>query len=289
METQQRYELYLNHISALESFRYPGTFEEYKNHVADMLQYSSRFVFEDDLMEGLKNDEAVKSVQRDEPLTMRHIQTAIPDSFVNKGESRKKNKEDKEPTPIWYNVWDVYYINPDDGLYYDLFFVYKIRGLDLLELDDFLNYQLEIWYENNLKKFTRFLQLIARKHGKKLLSQEHIQTINEWIADKGKHPLPEGKEKSQAKPKIIFKRNRNEKSTRLNQEQTALLIYCLRETRIILGNEYLDEKYVGQAFSMLTGFSENTLSRKIVTSAVMKFADIKNTQAVTEALKNVLK
>jgi hypothetical protein len=231
----------------------------------------------------------VKSVQRDEPLTMQHILTAIPDSFVNKGESRKKNKEDKEPTPIWYNVWDVYYITPDDDLYYDLFFVYKIRGLDLLELDDFLSYQLEIWYENNLKKFIRFLQLITRKHGKKLLPPEYIQTISEWIADTEKQPALEGKEKPQAKTETKFKRNRNDNSTRLNQEQTALLIYCLRETRIILGEQYIDEKYVGQAFSILTGFSENTLSRKIVTSTVLKLANIKNTQAVTEALKNVLK
>ena len=36
------------------------------------------------------------------------------------------------------------------------------------------------------------------------------------------------------KTKVKYKRQRDDALTKLNQEQTALLIYCLQKTRIIL-------------------------------------------------------
>lgn len=286
METTQRYELFLNHITAIESFRYPHSFEVYKKDASDMLQYTGQFWFEDDLIEKFKGDETVKSVQKDEPLTIQHLLTAMPDAFVSKGEKRKKNKDDKEPTPIWYNVWDIFYVTPDDGLYYDLFFTYKIRCLDLLEVDDFLNYQLEIWYENNSKKFFRFLQLTVRKH-EKLLPVEYIQTVNEWMAGKEKEPTLEGTEKPSVKTKSKLKRESADNLTMLNQEQTALLIHYLQKAKIFLKDEFLNNKQAGEAMAILTGYSADTLRQTLGMAELERIKNKKNLTDIYNAFARV--
>lgn len=56
-----------------------------------------------------------------------------------------------------------------------------------------------------------------------------------------------------------IKREALDNKTSLSQEQTVLLIHYLQQERIILKDEYLNDKEAGEAFGKLTGYSENTL------------------------------
>jgi len=59
-------------------------------------------------------------------------------------------------------------------------------------------------------------------------------------------------------PKV--KREKNDSLTALNQEETALLAYYLQNNRVIIkDNVWVPNKAIASAFSILTGFSENTL------------------------------
>lgn len=91
------------------------------------------------------------------------------------------------------------------------------------------------------------------------------------------------------KTKGKIKRERDDKATSLNQEQTALLIYCLRKTKIILKDEYLNNKEAGQAFSILTGYSADTLRQNLNKSEMARIASIKNVEAVAKAMKELQK
>lgn len=64
-------------------------------------------------------------------------------------------------------------------------------------------------------------------------------------------------EKQAKKGKI--KREAQDKKTCLSQEQTVLLIHYLREEKVLLKDEYLNDKDAGIAFEILTGYSQNTL------------------------------
>jgi hypothetical protein len=75
----------------------------------------------------------------------------------------------------------------------------------------------------------------------------------------------------------------------LNQEQTALLIYCLRKTKVILIDEFLNNKEAGVAFSILTGYSADTIRQNLSKTELHKTATAKNVEMVEKALKEVLK
>ncbi|MBI4930509.1 MAG: hypothetical protein HY841_07090 [Bacteroidetes bacterium] len=96
-----------------------------------------------------------------------------------------------------------------------------------------------------------------------------------------------GTEKIKTKGKI--KRERDDKATRLNQEQTALLIYCLRKTQVILKDEYLNNKETGQAFSILTGYSADTIRQNLNKSELARIATQKNITALLQTLTDIQK
>lgn len=67
-----------------------------------------------------------------------------------------------------------------------------------------------------------------------------------------------GKAENQNK-KDKIKREAQDKKTCLSQEQTALLIHYLKQERVLLNDEYLNNTDAGTAFEILTGYSQNTL------------------------------
>jgi hypothetical protein len=81
-----------------------------------------------------------------------------------------------------------------------------------------------------------------------------------------------------------IQRSSGDNLTKLNQEQTALLINYLKENRMILRDEYLNDKQAGMAFSILTGYSPDNLRIKISKKEISK---IKNKENLKE-LDNVL-
>ena len=67
--------------------------------------------------------------------------------------------------------------------------------------------------------------------------------------------------------------------TKLTQEQTALLIEYLRQGRIILKDEYLNDKQAGMAFNILTGYSPDSLRMKL---SPKEISNIKTKANLTE-------
>lgn len=78
------------------------------------------------------------------------------------------------------------------------------------------------------------------------------------------------------KTKGKSKREAEDSVTALNQEQTALLIHFLQQTKIILKDEALNNKEAGQAFSVLTGYSADTLRQTIGKPEIERIATKKN-------------
>ena len=56
--------------------------------------------------------------------------------------------------------------------------------MGLLYIDAFLNYHLEKYYDNDAQAFNRFLALCCRNYKDEYISQDKIETINEWIVIK---------------------------------------------------------------------------------------------------------
>ena len=274
----------LNHLTAGEYLQFSASFKEYSEAVLFMLKIKDDFLYEDYLIEEYRNEPEVETLIGDGRQAMDAIKDAFPDRFISAGSRRKK--EGEEFKPAWFDLWKEDYIITPEHPSYNLFFTYKLRQTDILELDKFLNDFLENEADTKTD-FIRFLKLTLRKHSKKLLQPEQIDTINEWITEQEKEPALSGTIEPKIKGKI--KRERDDKVTLLNQEQTALLIYCLRKTKVILIDEFLNNKEAGVAFSILTGYSADTIRQNLSKTELHKTATAKNVEMVEKALKEVLK
>lgn len=275
----------LNHLSTWELVRYPETYKEYRKAVIAMLSVKDEFAFEEDITEEFQDDFLVTSLVKDGKPLLEAIFETTPEKFVSAGR-RPKKRGDKKLYQAWYDIGKSDRIIMRDDFLYDLFFVYNLRHADILKIDTLLDFFLEEYYEGNLKEFTRFLKLTLRKHGKKLMQADQIETVNEWISEKEKEQSLSGTDAVKTKRKV--KRERDDKVTSLNQEQTALLIYGLRKTRIILKDENLNNKDAGQAFSILTGYSAETL-RQNLNLKDTTIATKKNTEILIRTLKDLVR
>lgn len=156
-----KYELYLNHMGADESICFPDTYEEYEGLVLLFMQHKGKFLFQSELLAKYRT-----TVAEDLKRYRNYKQWGT-----------KKHNNTWEP--VYYCILADYYIEPDDE-FYDLFFAYKLRHIDLMALDQFLAYHLNRYHNNNANEFLRFLSLLLRKHNK-LLKIEICETVKEWI------------------------------------------------------------------------------------------------------------
>lgn len=62
---------------------------------------------------------------------------------------------------------------------YNEYFALKLNLTGLLEIDSFLNHQLEIYFKD-INSFKRYLELIIIKYQSQFLTKEVIQIISEW-------------------------------------------------------------------------------------------------------------
>lgn len=170
MKKDQEVELNLNRITFGEYISFRNTFEEYRKYVVMLLQLKDLYLFEDEVLKDHKSDNIEQILQQ-----FPHI--------LRSGAHRKN--EDGSFSKKYFDLGTDYLIKPQDFLY-DVFFAYRLRQLDLFKIDDFLNYQILNYYDNNLQEFSRFLRILIRKHEAKLLKPEIIQTVNDWITDKEK-------------------------------------------------------------------------------------------------------
>jgi hypothetical protein len=274
------YSINLNDLTGVEYLLFPGSFDNFRRSVLLLLTIKEDYFFEDDLAERYKNDPVVQPLLTEGVQTMEALSHLLPNRFISAG-NQVLNEQTGVSATAWFDLCENYIITPEDALY-DLFFTYKLRQTDLLQLDDLLNHFSENYDSSSPLNFTRFLQLTLRKHGEKLLKVEYIQTINEWLAGKEKETTLHGTIEVRTKGKP--KRERDDKVTILNQEQIALFIYCLRETKIVFPEEFLNNKEAGQAFSILTGYSADTIRQNLNKSEMARIATIKNIRAVIRAL-----
>jgi hypothetical protein len=240
-------ELYLPHLSMVELMGSPEHYSIYQEAVVAMLSVKDLYVWEDDVL------------KFNQKRTMEEVVAINEVRYVSAGEKKREG----ELVNAWYDTWAEYFITLKDPLY-SLFFTYKLRQIDLLDMDDFLNYQLEQNYENNFTRFSRFLSLTLRKYAKKILEPEHELTADEWIKQKQeeiKQDSSTGEKKGKLKGRP--QRSSDDKLTVLNQEQTVLLIHYLQKSKMIFQGDFLKSNQAGQAFHILTGFSADTIRQKL--------------------------
>jgi hypothetical protein len=283
---ENSYSINIKDLTSFEHICFPDSFEEYSEAVGFLLRRKNIFILEDDILAAFKDDPDIQKEMERGNQGMGAIKAFFPNRFVRETIHPKEGGEEDEGVWGWLDLWSDYIISEQEEMY-DFFFTYKLRQTDLLELDNILNYYLEKYESDNKTDFIRFLKLTLRKHGKRLLQPEQIETVNEWMAEREKEATLSGavEPKTKGKPK----RQRDDKVTLLNQEQTALLIYCLRETKVIFPDEFLNNKEAGLAFSILTGYSADTIRQNLNKSELSKTATSKNVEAVEKALKEVLK
>lgn len=246
MDFREDYELVLNHITAAESFfHFEDTFEDYKRMAFLWLNRKGRGLFEKEIL-----------AQYSEGTTIEDVITPNSDHYIFSGMSKVINgKEEK----IWYDIMGMDVITSRDE-FYDFFLTCKLRHIDLLAIDEFLEYHLLNGFNNNLEKFHRFLPLTMRKYSGRFLQQYHIDTVNEWMQN-SKAALSGTEENLTLKRGL--KRKAGDSYTEFTAEQTALLIHFLQEMKIILRDEYLNQTQAGLAFSALTGYSPQSLRQEL--------------------------
>lgn len=253
MEKDQELELNLNSITLWEQVVHKDTFAEYREYVVLLLQSKDLYLFEDEILKQCKSDN-IEQVLQEHP-------------HIHRTNAHRKN-EDGSFSKKYLNLAAEYFVQPQDFLY-DVFFAYKLRQMNLLKIDTFLEYHISNYYDNNLQEFLRFLRICARKHEVKLLNPEIIQTVNEWVETKGKQQQQslQGIENESFQTKNgKIKRKAEDKLTCLSQEQTVLLMSFLQQERIFLKDEYLNKKDAGIAFEILTGYSQHTIRQNLSNS-----------------------
>ena len=277
----------INHLTAHEYILRRATFDEYAKDLAWMLSLMRKTLSEAALIELNKDDVGVQSFLEQGMKPIEAIHAAFPDQYVDADiYSKPTERSALQRVTSWVDLWIDQQLTLEDPSF-DLFFMYKVRQTDLLELDALLNYSLDHFFHRDKSHFIRFLTLSMRKHSAKLLAPEYLDTMNEWIAEKLKEPQITQAESTRTKGKI--KRGREDNVTRLTLEQTALFIHCLKKTKIVLTDEYLNNKEAGLAFSMLTGYSADTLRQNISKTELSKIATAKNVEMVSKALTELKK
>jgi hypothetical protein len=181
----------------------------------------------------------------------------------------------------YYDIYTPLSINTSDS-FYSLFFAYKVGHSDIMDVDSLLEYHLKKTFNDDLLKFSRFLQLLNRKYINKIISQETALTITEWVTMKEKQPSVTVSDISPGniviRKKGVITRVQNDSVTSLSQEQTVLLFTYLQQLGVFLKDEYLTDADAGKAFDILTGYSHNTIRQKL--ARYTEFATQQNLQAL---------
>lgn len=263
MQDKDNYELILNHLTAGESIRTKQGqgFEDYKQMAYLFLNRKGKSFTEEDILNQFSASKTLEDIFSYDP------DRFIPATNVQKGNERVK---------AWHDIMGIDVIESGDP-FFDYFFIIKLRHIDLLEIDDYLDYHLENSFENDTQKFVRFLNLSVCKYEGTLLQSTIIDTIKEWIqmSEKTQDGETEGKTE---KIKGRIGREAGDRLTSLSLTQTALLTQFLQEERIILKGDDLTYTQAGKALYILTGYSSHTLRQQLGTrgeSSGVKYQDYK--------------
>jgi hypothetical protein len=270
MKDKEEFELILNHLTANESSytKFGEKFDSYKQMARLFLNRKKRGLTEEDILKDHRKGKTLEEVFSE------NKNRYIPGATVQKGNKRLRT---------WYDIMGMDAIEVDDDLF-DYFFTIKLRHIDLLKIDDYLNFYLENSYKNDRQKFLRFLNVTIRKRSKELLNPEILKTIEEWIKSGETESSKDGK-----KRKAKIKRGATDGGTSLNLVQTGYFITLLRKTEVILKDEILlSDNAAGEVFSILTGYDAHSVRLQVNQSgqSETKYSDrIK----VKEVLSKIIK
>jgi hypothetical protein len=263
------YKLILNHLTHGEhivNMKNPEKLAEYNHSAFMFMARKGKYLFEEDILKAYR-----------EGMTLEKLFNQEQGRFIQGANHEKDGKNQK----TWHDISAIEEVERKDDLF-DYFFICKLRHIGLLEIDSFLAFHLDYSFDNNKKDYFRFLNITLRQYQDKILSPNIAETVKEWIADKEKETTLSGTPDAKIKGKV--KRSRDDSVTKLNQEQTALLINFLQTSKIILKDEYLKNNEAGQAFSILTGFSADSLRQNLSEAALKRISTKKNIAAVSNSI-----
>jgi hypothetical protein len=243
-ERLQDFELDINFITTYEYLTHNDDFETYKELAKLFMRNANKTILEEDLQKRYNSTDIENIVKSS--------------SFIM--ETMPFRKQDGSFAKRYVDISDSYDVQPEDSLY-DVFFAYKLRQVPLLSIDDFLEYHFYFYYDNDLAKFKRFLNLCLRTHKDKFNPETEI-TVAEWIEAKEKQISQlENGQLGKVRSKRP-KRTNNDNKTSLTQEQTVLLAHYLQEKNVFY-NGYLTDAEIATAFEILTGYSYDKLRLSI--------------------------
>ncbi len=184
-------------------------------------------------------------------------------NFISWGQAQNP-KKNNELMPVFFDLMSPLQIEREEALF-DVFFAHMLAHLDLLAIDQFLDYQLERSFRGDVRAFARFLRLLVRKHKDVVVSEDAALTTLEWIDIWEKRPVPEnsGSDSLIVRRKAIAQRKQDDGMTTLSQEQTVLLIALLQNQKVFFRGEHLTDANAGKAFEILTGYSHNTIRQNL--------------------------
>ena len=265
------YKLILNHLTHGEhivNMKNPEKIAEYE-HMAFMFSArKGKYLFEENILKGYR-----------EGMTLEKLFDQEKGRFIQGANHKKDGKNQK----TWHDISSYEEIERQDD-FFDYFFTCKLRHIGLLEIDSFLAFHLDYSFDNNKKDYFRFLNITLRQYQDKILSSNIAETVKEWIKLNEVGDNLKDLSGTETKTKGKIKRGRDDNATKLNQEQTALLISFLRASKIILKDEYLYNNEAGYAFSILTGFSADSLRQNLSESAVKRISTKKNIAIISNAI-----
>jgi hypothetical protein len=244
-------------LTFAESSGYPKQFKIFRNSLTVLSQIKGWYFSEAQLLEITK----LPTIEAALEVNPCYIKVDVVDPEMEEG---------KEPEKAYIDLLINYDVQRGD-MFYDLFYVCKLRNTDFFRLDGFLEYHLTTYYENDFTFYSRFLKILIKQYKGEYLTESHVELIQEWIIDKEKQIVLnadnsnaiDGTTESEWHRKGRRKREADDKMTCLNQEQTVLFINYLKLHRVVLNGDNLKHMDAGIAFSILTGYSKNTLRQNL--------------------------
>jgi hypothetical protein len=178
--------------------------------------------------------------------------------------------------------------DPEERKSFAFFFTWVLAIIELIQIDDFLKYQLAENFDNNLNKYCRFLDLVVETNQNEILNDKKIRIISEWIKSNPYtiqiNSTENANLKSLDKPKKLGRtpsekieipippvRRPNDKKTIFNKADTGRLFSYLAQLNVILNDDKgISKDSITKAIQCLTGFSAKQIEGNLIYEGAVK-------------------
>lgn len=170
-------------------------------------------------------------------------------------------------------------INQDNNDF-DYFFMLELRQTELGRVKEFLRYH-ALQYNGDYFEFL----MSATENFRHLLQEKQMDKVTRWIEENKKENLKIIKIR---KPKVE-KRTKTDDFTELSNTQTALLFHYLKKSKAIINDFTIQsDTEISKAISTITGYSDNTIRRKLSQANKIKEIDKEDLVVTQKKLKEVI-